>query len=54
MTKVVAFICPFSQRSFAVVDYSACDEAFVIKVNYDKDQFEHLIQEYVCKMFEEL
>ena len=36
------------------MDCSVCDEEFVIKVDYDKDQFEHLIQEYVCKILEEL
>ena len=54
MTKVVPFIGPFSQRRFVIVDYFVCDEEFVIKVNYDKDQFEYLIQEYVCEILEEL
>ena len=52
-SEIVPFIGPFSQR-FACVDCSVCDEEFVIKVDYDKDQFEHLIQEYVCKILEEL
>ena len=54
MTEIVPFIGPFSQRRFVCVDYSVCDEEFVIKVDYDKDQCEHLIQEYVCKIPEEL
>ena len=54
MTKVVPFIGPFSQRRFVIVDYFVCDEEFFIKVNYDKDQFEYLIKEYVCEILEEL
>lgn len=30
-----------------------CDEDIVIKVGYDKDQFKHLIPEYVCKVLVE-
>ena len=54
MTEVVPFIGLFSQRRLFIVDYSVCDEEFVIKVNYDKDQFEHSIHEYVCKILEDL
>ena len=54
MFEIVPFISLFSQRRFVFVDYSVCDEEFVVKVDYDKDQFEYLIQEYVCKILEEL
>ena len=54
MSEIVPFIGPFSQRRFIYVDCSVCDEELVIKVDYDKDQFEHLIQEYICKILEEL
>ena len=52
-SEIFPFIGPFSQR-FVCLDCSVCDEEFVIKVDYDKDQFEHLIQEYVYKIPEEL
>ena len=44
----------FSKRRFASVDYSIDDEVFVIKVSSCKDQFEHLIQEFVQEIIEEL
>ena len=37
-----------------VKDYSFCGEEFVIRVNYDKIQFEHLKQEHIRKILEEL
>ena len=51
MSEVVPFIGPFSQRRFVV--YSVSDEEFVIKVNCEKDKFEHLIQEFVCDIIME-
>lgn len=53
MSEVVPFIGPFSQRRFVLVDYSVSDEEFVIKVNCEKDKFEHLIQEFVCDIIME-
>ena len=47
MSEGFPFIGPFSQGRFACVDYSVCDEDFTIKVDYDKDQFGHFINEYV-------
>ena len=46
MSEVVLFIGPFSQIRFVLVNYSVSDE-FVIKVNYEKDKFEHLINEFM-------
>ena len=46
MSEVVLFIGPFSQIRFVLVNYSVSDE-FVIKVNYEKDEFEHLINEFM-------
>lgn len=54
MSETVTFIGPSSRRRFFSVSYFVCDEEFVIKVDYDKDRFEHLIQEYACKILEEL
>ena len=47
MSEVVPFIGPFCQRRFVLVNYSVSDEEFVIKVNYEKDKFEHLINEFM-------
>ena len=52
MSENVPFTASFSERRFVSVDYSVCDEEFVIKVDYDKDKF--LIEHYVCKLLEEL
>ena len=46
MSEFVPFIGPFSQIRFVLVNYSVSDE-FVIKVNYEKDKFEHLINEFM-------
>ena len=50
MTEIVLFLHLFRQR-FVLVDYS---ENFVITLNYDKDQFGHLIAEFVRYIFKEL
>ena len=47
MTEIALFILPFRQRMFVLIDYSVSFDDFVIKINYDKDQFEHLIIEFV-------
>ena len=44
----------FSKRRFVSIDYSVNHEMFEIKVSYCKDQFEHLIQEFVQEMIEKL
>ena len=54
ISKIVPFIILFSKTRFIIVDYSVCGQEFVISVNYDKVQFEHLKQEYICKILEEL
>ena len=51
MAEVVPLIGPFNQRRFVIADYSVCDEESVIKVNYDKDQFQHFIQESTFAKF---
>ena len=44
----------FRKRRFISIDYYVNDEMFEIKVSYCKDQFEHLIQEFVQEMIEKL
>ena len=52
MSEVVPFMGPFSERRFVLVNYSVSDEEFVIKVNYEKDKFEHLIND-LCGIIKE-
>ena len=47
MTEIVPFILPFRQRMFVLIDYSVISDDLVIKINYDKDQFEYLITQFV-------
>ena len=47
MTELVPYILPFRQRMFVLIDYSVSSDDFVIKINYDKYRFEHLITEFV-------
>ena len=47
MKEVAQYVGKFSKRKFVLIDYSVNDEVFQIKVSYCKDQFEHLIQEFV-------
>ena len=54
MKEVAPFVCKFSKRMFVLLDYSVDDEAFVIKISYNKDKFEHLIQEFICEMIAKL
>ena len=54
MKEVAPFVGKFSKRMFVLLDYSVDDEAFVIKISYSKDNSEHLIQEFVCDMIDEL
>ena len=53
MSEVFDFIGSFSKRRFFFcIDHPVCDEE--IKINYDKDQFGHLIYEYVCEILKKL
>ena len=36
-----------------LVDHSVSDDEFVIKINYDKSQFEHRINEFVGNIIRE-
>ena len=54
MKDVAPFVGRFSKRMFVLLDYSVDDEAFVIKISYNKDNFEYLIQKFVCEMTDEL
>ena len=54
MKEVAPFVCKFSKRMFVLLDYSVDDEAFVIKISYNKDKFERLIQEFICEMIAKL
>ena len=47
MTEIVPFILSFRQRMFVLIDYSVISDDVVIKINYDKDQFEYLITQFV-------
>ena len=47
MTEIVPFILSFRQRMFVLIDYSVISDDLVIKINYDKDQFEYLITQFV-------
>lgn len=47
-------LASFIQKRFVCVDHSVCDEEFVITINYDKNQFGHLIHEYVCEFLKEI
>ena len=53
MSEVVPFVGFFSQRRFVLVDHSVSDEEFVIKVNYEKDNLQHLIQKFVRDIIKE-
>lgn len=45
----------FSRRSsFVILDHSVDNEEFVVKIYFDKEQFEHLIDQYVKEMLDEL
>ena len=37
-----------------ILDHSVDNEEFVLKIYYDKDQFEHLIDQYVNELLAEL
>ena len=38
------------QRRFVILDHSVCDFEFTVKINYDKKEFGHLIDQYVMEM----
>ena len=55
--EVVPFISKisFSRRSrFLIIDHFVDHEEFIIKLDYDKDQFEHLIDQYVGELLKAL
>ena len=54
MKEVAPHVDKFSKRKFDSIGYSVNDEVFVIKVSYCQDQFDHLKQEFVQEMIEEL
>ena len=37
----------FSRRRFVILDHSMKDIEFIVKINYDKDEFGHLITQFV-------
>ena len=47
MTEIVLFILSFRQRMFVLINYFVISDDVVIKINYDKDQFEYLITQFV-------
>ena len=40
----------FNQRRFAILDHSVHDFEFTVKINYDKEEFGHLVYQYVSEM----
>ena len=44
----------FSPRSFVTLDHSVKDIEFIGKINYDKDEFDHLITQFVGKMIKSI
>ena len=38
------------QRRFVILDHSVCDFEFTVKINYDKKEFGHLIDQHVMEM----
>ena len=57
MKEVAAHVDKFKKRRFVSVDFldfPVNDYEFVIKFSYNKDQLEHLIQEFAQELFDEL
>ena len=53
MNKRAPFCSKISlhQRTFVILDhYRVCDFEFTVKINYDKKEFGHLIDQYVMEM----
>ena len=40
----------FSQRRFVILNHSVKNIEFIVKINYDKDEFGHLITQFVGEM----
>ena len=40
----------FSRRRFVILDHSGKDIEFIVKINYDKDEFGHLITQFIGEM----
>ena len=53
MKNIVPLILSIEERRFVLTDYSVSSDVFVISVNYDKSQFEHKIDEFVCNIIME-
>lgn len=57
MKEVAPFLtsCSFSRKSrFTIIDYGVNQDELVVKIYYDKDQFEHLIDSYVREMIDKI
>ena len=55
--EAATFVCEisFSRRSrFVILDHSVDSEEFALKIYYDKEQFDHLIDQYVNEMLSTL
>ena len=55
--EVASFVSSISlsRRSrFVILDYSVDNEEFVVKIFYDKEQFEHLIDNYTKEVIDKL
>ena len=53
MLDVVHFILPIEQRGWAVFDYSVSPEEFAIKINFEKEKFEHKVGELTGDIIQE-
>ena len=53
MKDVAPFVGKIASRRFLCLDYKVSNEEFVIKVSYGKDQFQDLINSYVCEMIDD-
>lgn len=50
--KLLLSLVYIVKEDFFCMDHPVCDEE--IKIKYDKDQFGHLIYEYVCEILKKL
>ena len=41
----------FHRKRFVILDYFIKENQFTVKIDYDKEQFGHLIDQYVHEMF---
>ena len=47
ISEFLDFILPIGQRKFVQIEHNVSCEDFVIFIGYDKDEFEHKIDEFV-------